>query len=214
MARVASTFVALALLASLAACGGSDFSGAGGEHPAAARAAAIAAQQKPTTVTPIVEEPEVLNERWEHLAEHFGRFALRPPSSQKDVFKSRLDKFVPDEILHGKIAEDGATETEQKPEDYKADDTPPLKRFAADEFKVVIIMTGTGIPKALLMDPKGVTHDVTVDDAVGNEDGVVVSITQHEVVIRHSDAKPVRLNLRPQLFEVVERQDQERELLE
>lgn len=188
------------------------------QHPAAARAAAIAAQQQGQAKTAAlveVDEDEVTNERWDMLAEHFERFAMRPPSTHKDIFRSNLDKFAPPidpSVAEGLDSE--GVETLPDPMEHKKEDTPPLKRFAADEFKAVIVMTGTATPKALLKDPKGDTHIVTLDDEVGNEDGVVASITQHEVVIKHADPKPVRLSVRPTLFEVGDRQQRELEKLE
>lgn len=157
-----------------------------------------------------VEAEEVyVNPRWALLEEHFGRFTRRPASTHKDMFKSRLDKYV--EKIEIKEAVPTDEDEDAEVTKGKEEEIDPLKKFPADEYKVVAIMTGVGIPSALLKDPKGNSYPIRVDSEVGNEEGVVESITQYEVVIRNPrEPKPVRLNIKPRMFEVSMQQAEDR----
>jgi hypothetical protein len=153
------------------------------------------------------------NPRWDLLEKHFRRFARRPASTQKDTFKSRLDKYV-EKIEIKEIARQGDDGEEKAIE--KVEELNPLKKFPADDYRLVAIMTGIGTPAALIRDPKGAAYTIRVDSEVGNEGGVVESITQYEVVVTNpsESLKPIRLNIRPGMFELSQRQIQERALQE
>lgn len=165
---------------------------------------------KKKTRVEFVEAEEVDNPRWDSLAEYFERYTKLPVSAQKDAFRSHLDKYVEKVEVQPLIAE--VEEMAPTIEGTGQEELDPLKKFPADEFKLAIIMTGTGAPSALLNDPKGQAHIVRLDSEVGNEQGVVEAITQYEVVIRQpNEPKPVRLTLRPDVFKEGERQKREQE---
>lgn len=161
-----------------------------------------------------VEEEEVhTNPRWDLIETHFKRFARRPATAQKDIFKSHLDEYV--EKFEVPLTDATAEEDGEPPPIETAEELNPLKKFPADEYKLVAVMTGIGTPAALVRDPKGNAFTVRVDTEVGNEGGVVETITQYELVVTNpGEPKPVRLSIEPRMFEISQRQLEERELQE
>jgi len=159
------------------------------------------------------DEESYENPRWDLIEMHFKRFARRPASTQKDTFRSHLDKYV--EKIEIKAAATAETPGEELPL-AKTEELNPLKKFPADEYKLVAIMTGIGTPTALIRDPKGAAYTIRVDSEVGNEGGVVETITQYEVVVTNpgEPVKPIRLDIKPEVFELSQRQIQERALQE
>ena len=166
---------------------------------------------------PVVSEEEEVgpkvSPRWEMIAGHFEHYTKRPVGNQKNLFMSHLDKYVDKIELKSLESEDDA-EVVAEPEPPK-DDVHPLRKYPADEYTVIMIMTGTAAPKAVIVDPKARTHVINLDMEVGNEGGVVEAITQYELVIRQpNEPKPVRLNIRPEVFAVGERQAEDNEEIE
>lgn len=206
---------ALALLAVLAMSAGGACGSSAVEEGQKTWVDRPAAPAKDKLIKPEAEEAaeeEYVNPRFDLLEKHFRRFARRPASAQKDMFKSHLDKYV--EKIEIKVAAtDGSTE--EPPVAEPQEELNPLKKFPADEYRLVAIMTGIGTPAAMVRDPKGHAYTVRTDTEVGNEGGVVEAITQYEVVITNpNDPKPVRLNIRPEMFDISQRQIEEEELQE
>lgn len=212
MRRIAMAALFLALAASLAACGGPAAPPPKAEGAAAAPAPKKKGAEAAAVVDPAAKALE--NPDWPVLAEHFVRFTKKPVSSQKDVFKSHLDKYVEKvefSDLMRKKEEGGDDVAIPK----KEDDLDPLKKFPADEYKLVVVLTGTASPRALVQDPKGNAYEVGLDQEIGNEHGVIEAITQYEVVIRQeNEPKPVRLNVRPEVFDVESLQAKARAMAE
>ncbi len=160
----------------------------------------------PRTATPArtdeTDDDRYDNPRWRVLASSFERFAERPARLHKDIFRSQLGKFfdVPEIELHADD-EDGeeVIVAVERVEPYN-----PLKQHPATSYTPVVIMTGTALPQVLLRTPQGETHTATIDTPVGQENGVITSITQFEVIIRHDGPEPVRLNLRPDVLDIGE----------
>ena len=166
----------------------------------------------PTKKKPEASEDEAGvpdNERWAMIEEHFWRYSRRPISTQKDIFLSRMDLFVErTEIKTDADPDDpDAAPGPDEPVADPEEELDPLKKYPADEYKASIILTGTAKPSALIRDPKGGSHTVFIDTEIGNEHGVVVAITQYEVVVRQpNEPTPTRLSARPQVFELGIRQ--------
>ena len=157
------------------------------------------------------EEARRTNERWEKIQEYFWRYTSRPISRQKDIFLSQLHEFV--ERSEVKKSDDTPADAVSEPEvPTPEEELNPLKKYPADEYRAQIILTGTAKPSALIRDPKGNTHTIYVDTELGNEHGVVVAITQYEVVVRQpNEPRPTRLSARPEVFEVGIRQARTRD---
>lgn len=131
----------------------------------------------------------IQNPKWNTINEFFFRYSKMPITSMKDFIKSHLDKYMPKfdmpsvknvEIVHKEIIK-------------------PLEKFPPEEYKLKIIISGTEVPKAILIDPDGNPHVVRKDTPVGNRQGVVESITDYQVIIKEPfKEKPVILSIEPE----------------
>ncbi len=62
----------------------------------------------------------------------------------------------------------------------------PLQRYSLDQLKVVGIIAGGSMRKALLEDDVGKGYVVSPGDAVGSEGGIIASVQQDRIVIESS----------------------------
>jgi Tfp pilus assembly protein PilP len=89
------------------------------------------------------------------------------PTSERDPFKS----FV-------------TTRTERVAKTQKAPRIKtPLQRYSLDQLKVVGIIAGGTMRKALLQDDVGKGYVVSAGDAVGSEGGMITSIQEDRIII-------------------------------
>ena len=143
----------------------------------------------------------VKNPRWERIKPFFSKFANEPAMAKKDPFRSNLTNFV----ARPELPEPSPGEEEQPPTEVTDVVASPLQRYAVDEYKLVLIMSGTVMPKAVIEDPIGNTWVVTKDTPLGNRGGVIQNITQYSIVVREPDAdKPIIKSLMPGIFEAAE----------
>ena len=69
-------------------------------------------------------------------------------------------------------------------------------------------MSGTAVPKAMVVDPQGVMHVIEKNTPLGNKGGIVESITQYIVVVKEPNAEePILMQAKPQLIDLVSRVD-------
>lgn len=124
------------------------------------------------------------------LRPYFSLFAKRPIDGKIDPFRSNLARFAP----HVEIEEETAGPEE----------TPktPLEYFDVHSYQLVIIMSGTAQPKALMVDPKGKSFIVQTGTKIGNRNGKIVSITATEVRIEEPALPPVTKVLEPPIVEM------------
>ena len=76
---------------------------------------------------------------------------------------------------------------EQKgPEQQGLDDSPrsATEVYAVGEYTIIGIITGTPVPKAMVVDPTGFGHVIRPGDRIGKQGGRVVAIYANEVVIQ------------------------------
>ncbi|MBM4320383.1 MAG: pilus assembly protein PilP [Deltaproteobacteria bacterium] len=152
----------LALLAGLLAssCGDDEqvvtYRGAGPPPESSAQAVSSTT----TEAQPVVQPQE----------EDRLKFAQEESSTYRDPFRSYLEEF------------------EKRIEGPEGEDTPrsPTEMFAVGEYKVIGIITGTPVPKAMVVDPTGYGHVIRPGDRIGKQGGRVAAIYNNEVVVQGS----------------------------
>jgi hypothetical protein len=185
----------VALAATLAvACGGPSVPPPPKADPAAkpaAKPAAQAAEGNPDMVQ---------NPKWDMVKEYFFAYADSPLPSVKNAFWSNMDKYMP------RLEE---PPVEKKPDEEQAPtEISPLEKFPPEDYKLIMIIAGTAVPKAIMVDPVGNRHVVRKDNRLGNRNGVVDEITEFEVVVKEPYAdKPVVLSIKPEYVDWAKKYD-------
>ena len=81
------------------------------------------------------------------------------------------------------------------------------------DYKLIILMTGTTRPKAVVVSPDGVRFDLTRGDPLGEEGGRVQAVLQYRVLVSVPGKKePFALSIEPPLGEFEEDEEAEDEL--
>jgi len=145
--------------------------------PPAAAPALAPAPGAPVPV-PGAEGPQG-DPRFAMLKPYFHQYLKRPLDAKTNIFKSNLAQFAP--------------RVEIEVDEEKAEEEPrtPLEYHDVDSYRLVLIMSGTAISKALLVDPKGKSFIATVGTKVGNRGGKVAAISATEVRIEEPARPPV-----------------------
>jgi type IV pilus assembly protein PilP len=155
-----------------------------GEKLVQAPPAQKAPQQQTAPPPVVVEKPQAAL-----LKPFFTQFLKRPLEAKVDPFRSNLAHFAP----HVEIEEEKTEEQEQK---------TPLEYYDVSQYKLVLIMSGTAQPKAMVIDPRGKSYVLQVGTKIGTRDGKVVSITSTEVRIEEPGKPPYIMALEPPTVEM------------
>lgn len=170
----------LSALLTLAACGGPTAPPPPRTAARPAQPAAQVAQEEASQV--------VTNGRWEIIKDFFFTYVDTPLPSAKNAFWSNLDKYVP-------RIEMPMVQTE---EDAAEEEIANIEKHPPEDYKLIMIIAGTAIPKAIVVDPDGNRHVLRKDNRMGNRNGVVDAITEFEIVIKEPYAEqPTILSIRP-----------------
>lgn len=134
------------------------------------------------------------NPKWDALKEFFFTYADTPLPSIKNAFWSNMDKYMP--RLEEPVVQQKSEEEQQESE------ITPLEKYPPEDYKLVMIIAGTAVPKAIMVDPDGRRHVVRKDNRLGNRNGVVDEITEFDVIVKEPYAdKPVVLSIRPEYID-------------
>jgi hypothetical protein len=179
-----------------------------GDEPPAAGPGGPPAGPKRKKAAAAVEAVEtvkrVQNPKWDVIDSYFEKFANQPLLTHKDTFRDNLVKHVPKVDLPVVEPEVAAPEV-QEPETPVVDEVAagPLERYATEEYKLIMILSGTVVPKALVVDPIGNTWIVQKDARFGNKSGIVQNITQYAMIVQEPDKdQPIEKTIKPPIFEV------------
>jgi hypothetical protein len=152
--------IVLALLETLlAACGGDDKALSITDRSAAKPAAEKAGTPGTTSGSALAAEAVRAEE---------AVFAYDDSSTYRDPFHSYLTEF--EKKAEGATAEEIAR--------------APTEAYDIGSFRVIGIITGTPVPKAMVIDPTGYGHVIRPGDRIGKQGGRVVAIYSNEVVIQ------------------------------
>jgi type IV pilus assembly protein PilP len=97
------------------------------------------------------------------------------PEKRRDPFRS---------FIEVKETETAARKTPMLP-------LTPLQKYSLDQLKVVGVIDGTTVRKALIEDDAGKGYVVGVGDAVGNQGGRIVAIRPDQIVIQETLTDPL-----------------------
>lgn len=202
---VARSLLAVGIALAATACGGDPAGGqmSGGGPPPGAKPAAAKAAAKPGAAVQVVVQ-RAPNPRWETIRPYFDKFVNQPLLTHKDTFRDNLVRFVPKVDLPAleppteelPVVEDSGPAVE----DVTAG---PLERYSSEEYMLVMIMSGTVVPKALVIDPIGNAWVVQKDARFGNKNGIIQNITQYAMIIQEPDKDgPLEKTIKPAIFDV------------
>ena len=142
------------------------------------------------------------NPKWDLVAPHFKKFLAQKHATPKDAFAPNTTSFIPRPV----IAQD----------DDSAEDLPieeeiprgPLEQFPLADYSIKSIMSGTAVPKAMVVDPKGEAYIIQQDTKMGDKGGIVESITQYMVIVKEPNSEEaVKITIRPPFIDLVTRSD-------
>lgn len=134
---------------------------------------AVPSPQQAATAPPKAEPGEAtfgeeVSPPQEAAAEQEQQAAGYRPKAERDPFKSFVTTRAP----------------VQAPSEKPAQIKTPLQRYSLDQLKVVGIIAGGNVRKALLEDDVGKGYVVAVGDAVGSEGGEITAIRDDRIVIQ------------------------------
>lgn len=144
-----------------------------------------------TAEAPATASAMAANPKAAMLGPYFQQSLRKPIESRVDPFRSNLARFAPHVEIS--LEEEGPEAGEPK---------TPLEFFDVDSYKLVLIMSGTAMAKALVVDPKGKSYVIQSGTRIGNRLGKVVSITATEVRIEEPGRPPVIKSLEPPVSEM------------
>lgn len=124
------------------------------------------------------------NANFDILRPYFSRF-LQRRENLRDPFRSNLAIFAP------KVSVVVAETKEQKRETPKT----PLEYHDLSYYKLDAVISGTAIPKAMVVDNKGIPYVVKIGTPIGNKGGRVTAITSDGIVVEEPGKAPITMKL-------------------
>ncbi|MGM0574301.1 MAG: pilus assembly protein PilP [Myxococcota bacterium] len=138
------------------------------------------------------------NPKWDLIEPHFQKFLEQKHTTPKDAFEPQVTEWIPRPAIEEEEDEAAATVEEEEEEPRG-----PLQQYPLAEYSLQVIMSGTAVPKAVVVDPKGQAYVIQRDTRLGDEGGIVESITQYMVVVQEPDSEePVKLTIRPPFIDL------------
>ncbi len=61
---------------------------------------------------------------------------------------------------------------------------PPIKKYPLNEFRLVGIISVSGEPQGMVVDPEGNTYSLGVGDEIGNEEGEITEVRQSGLMVQ------------------------------
>lgn len=141
------------------------------------------------------------NPKWDLVQPYFSKFLEQKHTAPKDLFAPRVAKFIPRPAVETK-AEVEATLA-------KVEDEPPrgpLEQYPLKDYRLMIIMSGTAVPKAVVVDPKSQAYVIQRDTRIGSKGGIVESITQYMVVVKEpNEENATKITIKPPYLDLAVR---------
>jgi Tfp pilus assembly protein PilP len=142
------------------------------------------------------------NPKWDLVSPHFKKFLAQKHATPKDAFSPNTTTFIPRPVI--------AQDDDQVQDLPIEEEIPrgPLEQFPLSEYGIKSIMSGTAVPKAMVVDPKGEAYIIQKDTKMGDKGGIVESITQYMVIVKEPNSEePVKITIRPPFIDLVSRSD-------
>lgn len=142
---------------------------------------------------------QITNPRWDMLKTHFEKMSTKRHSPVHDVFRPQVLNFIPRPELPEPETAGPVADVETQFEEVRG----PLQLFPLTDYELLLVMSGTAMPKALVVDPKGQTHVVTRDMRMGDAGGIIEHISQYMVVVREPNSeRPYKLTIAPPFMDM------------
>ncbi|MGH7885005.1 MAG: pilus assembly protein PilP [Thermodesulfobacteriota bacterium] len=65
-----------------------------------------------------------------------------------------------------------------------SDSTPPIKRYALNQYRIVGVVWFENSPKAMVVDPEQNTYYLGIDDEIGNKNGKIVEVRDNGLLVQ------------------------------
>ena len=143
----------------------------------------------------------VPNEKWDRVKMFFEAYAGATTTSRRDPYRNNLAGYAQKPDLPKVIEE----EQEEQEIEQVVEALSPLEQFAVEDFELVMVMSGTSRPKAVVMDPMGVPWVVRPDTPLGNKGGLIQAITQYSIVVAEPGSDlPSEITIRPIILDAAQ----------
>lgn len=140
------------------------------------------------------------NPKWDLVQPHYKKFLAQKHATPKDAFRPWATKFIP----RPQIADDEDGSADISTVEEEEEPRGPLQQYPLKEYNLMVIMSGTAVPKAVVVDPKAQAYVVQRDTRIGNKGGIVESITQYMVVVKEPNTEQaVKLTIKPPYIDLV-----------
>jgi len=194
--------VILALTSTLVACGDDEAENQSNkddiEKMMAARKAKFGSKKKAAIPDSQMVSLKVGKPGWKLLAAPFKKYLEEGYTT--NVFQPHANEMIPrPKILYRTDDFDGAPITDGDKKKALKENVHPLEAFTLAEYTLVLTMLGTSQPKAIVVDPKGVDHTVTVNPPtwIGKKRYLVKRISKYNVELESQGEKKTLGSIRP-----------------
>lgn len=215
---LAARSVALCLVTSalvLSGCGG----GGGASGPKPQMPGAHGEEQAPAAAgtDPTAEGYITLGEnpKWTPLRAMYDKYAAQKIDDLANPMLTNLVHFVDRPLIpekRGVQLEDGAALVKALKEGKLTENRDPLTASKLNEYKLLILMTGTSRPKAVLLSPDGLRHTVARGAALGSEGGRIKAILQYKMLVSVPGERKLRtISIEPPLADLARKAEAARD---
>jgi len=166
---------------------------------------------RPKAALQVVEEPDLVlenfqllgeNPNWTPIKDLFKTYESARIEELANAMQSNLVTYVERPIVERKPKADAApdvaaTSTEQKASPMDLD---PRRKHPLALYRLIILLTGTAQPKAVVLGPDDDRFELRRGDPLGEEGGRVRAITQYAMMVAvPGKTKLMKVSLRPPL---------------
>ena len=191
----------LALASTLVSCGDDEPAGSSREEieaMMAARKAKFGSSKKAVIPDSQMVRLKIGKPGWKLLAEPFRKYLEEGYTT--NVFQPHANEMILRPRIQSRVTdfEDGST-SELDPKQAKKKAPHPLEEYTLDEYTLVLTMQGTSQPKAIVEDPKGVGHTITVNPPtwIGKKRYLVKRISRYNIELESQGERKTLGSLRP-----------------
>ena len=135
---------------------------------------------------------------WKLLAAPFKKYLEEGYTT--NVFQPHANEMIPrPKILYRTDDFDGDPAEDVDSKKAKKKDVHPLEEYTLGEYTLVLTMLGTSQPKAIVTDPKGVGHTVTVNPPtwIGKKRYLIKRISRYNIELESQGEKKSLGSIRP-----------------
>ena len=190
--------ILLCVSTALSACGGGGGGGRGRPRP---KGPPPAPKPEPD---PVLENFELLGEnpQWTPIKGLFKAYEKGRIEELANPMQSNLVTYVERPIIESKPVEEeqASVATTAAPKPGEEAELDPRRKFPLNQFQLIILLTGTSRPKAVVLSPKDERYELSRGDPIGEEGGRVRAITQYAMLVAMpGQTKLKKVSLRPPL---------------